>query len=299
MDRGAEDELSPTGVAELDRLVGESRAWLAARGQTIVGSGSFRAGRIYGSIHSDFGPPGQDKRVNQDYALAWLPAKADHGQPRLVVAISDGLTNSYRSECAAALACWISVRALIESAPAASPQDRALSAFNKAAQTLGAMGDQLARDPEASCPEGQFVSTWKYILNKGGLFQTTLTLAWLDDCFHLAIIGDGGALWRCCDGPSGAARTSDHVLAACNLDSQQVHALGPAERHVRDFDCWREEKLDGPFLCAFYRRHRTRHRQKPLHAVGRFGRPTRGGRGERRPAVHRKGVTRAPQGFRR
>src|SRR5271165_5414327 len=34
------------------------------------------------------------------------------------------------------------------------------------------------------------------------------------------------------------------------LDNQQVYALGPAHRCVRDFDCWHEEKLDGPFLCA-------------------------------------------------
>ncbi len=174
-------------------------------------SGSFHAGNISGSIHCDFGPPGQDKRVNQDYALAWLPANSvDRRQPRLAVALSDGLTNSYRSECAAALACWTSVRALVETVDAASPKERALSAFNEAGWALGELGDELSRDPEASCPEGQFVSTWKYILNKGGLFQTTLTLAWLDGVgqvanlpgpgqignlphFHLAMVGDGGA----------------------------------------------------------------------------------------------------------
>ncbi len=104
-------------TAEADSLLpapcSMHRAWLAERGETIVGSGGFRAGGIEGAIHTDFGPPGQDKSVNQDYALAWLPAKkaADGLQPRLVVALSDGLTNSYRSECAAALACWTSIRA--------------------------------------------------------------------------------------------------------------------------------------------------------------------------------------------
>jgi hypothetical protein len=34
------------------------------------------------------------------------------------------------------------------------------------------------------------------------------------------------------------------------LESQQVYALGPAQRCVRDFDCWHEEKFAGPFLCA-------------------------------------------------
>ena len=45
-------------------------------------------------------------------------------------------------------------------------------------------------------------------------------------------------------------QANDRILAACNLDSQQVYALGPADRCVRDFDCWREEELNGPFLCA-------------------------------------------------
>ena len=40
-----------------DRLLRETRAWLATRGQTIAGSGCFRTGRFSGAIHSDFGPP--------------------------------------------------------------------------------------------------------------------------------------------------------------------------------------------------------------------------------------------------
>ena len=138
MDRAAEDELPSTGYAACDRLVSQHRAWMAERGESIVKSGSFHAGNISGSIHCDFGPPGQDKRVNQDYALAWLPAKfTDRRQPRLVVALTDGLTNSYCSECAAALACWTSVRALVETVNAASPKERALSAFNEAGWRWG------------------------------------------------------------------------------------------------------------------------------------------------------------------
>ena len=42
----------------------------------------------------------------------------------------------------------------------------------------------------------------------------------------------------------------DRILAACDLESQQVYALGPADRCVREFDCWREEKLERPVsLC--------------------------------------------------
>ncbi len=88
-------------------------------------------------------------------------------------------------------------------------------------------------------------------MKKGGLFQTTLTLAWLDgDHFRMAMVGDGGALWRGYRGPRDGRQATDRILAACDLDSQQVYALGPAERCVREFDCWHEEELNGPFLCA-------------------------------------------------
>ena len=252
MSQGAESDLPSTGHTEFDLLLRENRAWLAQRGETIVGSGCFRSGPLSGSLHSDFGPTDQDKATNQDYALAWWPA-ANGGQRclRFVLALSDGLTNSFRSECAAALACWVSMRALIEAGGATGPQDLARLAFNEAGLTIGRLADELARDPVASCPEGQFVSTWKYILKKGGLFQTTLTLAWLDwDHFRIAMVGDGGALWRGYDGPRDARQAKDRILAACDLDTQQVCALGPADRCVREFDCWREEELNGPFLCA-------------------------------------------------
>ena len=113
-----------------------------------------------------------------------------------------------------------------------------------------------------------------HIMKKGGLFQTTLTLAWADwDHFRVAMLGDGGALWRGCHGPHDARQANDRILAACNLESQQVRALGPADRCVREFDCSREEELNGPFLCAVDRRHRTRTGHEPARVVGRTGRP--------------------------
>ncbi len=66
----------------------------------------------------------------------------------------------------------------------------------------------------------------------------------------MAMVGDGGALWRGYRGPARRPQATDRVLAACDLDSQQVYALGPADRCVQDFDCWHEEELNGPFLCA-------------------------------------------------
>jgi serine/threonine protein phosphatase PrpC len=254
-----EKEAASTGAGhpEFDRLLGESRAWLSERGEMIVGSGGFRKGRLSASIHSDFGPAGQDKTTNQDYALAWWPSAVEARRPSFVLAVSDGLTTSFRSELASALACWVGARALVENVGMFHPKELARLAFNEAGRAIGRLADALARDPEASCPEDQFLSTWKYILKKGGLLQTTLTLAWLDgDDFCIAMVGDGGALWReygnvgQVGNLSHARRTKDRVLAACNLDSHQVFALGPLDRAVRDFDCWQVEKVSGPFLCA-------------------------------------------------
>jgi hypothetical protein len=281
MSHGTEAEAESTGSPGVDQVVRECRAWLAERGEQVVGSGCFRAGPFSGSIHCDFGPPAQDKNANQDYALAWWPAATgDVRLPRLVLALADGLTNSFRSEWAAALACWVAVRTLVEASGTAPPEVLAKLAFNAAGDAIASLAEEFTLDPDASCPEGQFLSTWKYILKKGGLFQTTLSLAWIDvgqvanlpetrqignlphaDCFNLAILGDGGALWREYDRRSAIspldslwrhAASTDRVLAACNLESQQVHALGPAEPHVHDFDCWRQEKIEGPFNCALF-----------------------------------------------
>lgn len=251
MSQDPKADLPSIGHPDFDLLLRESQAWLAKRGEVLVGSGSFRSEQLSGAVHSDFGPADQDKGTNQDYALAWWPAaNGDRRRLRFVLALSDGLTNSFRSECASALACWVSMRTLIETGRAAEPKELARIAFNEAGLTIGRLADELARNPEASCPEYQFLSTWKYILKKGGLFQTTLTLAWLDgDHFRIAMVGDGGALWRGCD-RSDSRQSTDRILAACNLDSHQVHALGPVDRCVREFDCWHEEKLNGPFLCA-------------------------------------------------
>jgi hypothetical protein len=243
-----------TGHAQFDQIVPENCAWLAERGETIVGSGCFNAAPLSGALHTDFGPGDQDKGANQDYALIWRPGAHAAGKGlRLAVAMADGLTTSFRSECASALACWVALRALVDAGRSQEPLALAQRAFREAGQTIGRLADELVRDPEASCPPGQFLSTWKYILKKGGLFQTTLTLAWLDeDVLRLAAVGDGGALLRVYHEPSEGWRATDFILAECDLDSQHVHALGPADRGVQEFDFWREEKLRGPFLCALH-----------------------------------------------
>jgi hypothetical protein len=251
MRHDAETGVPSTGHAECDRAIRESQQGLAERGAVIVGSGCFRSGGLCGSLHTDFGPEDQDKGANQDYVLAWRPhlAAAREGL-RFAVALGDGLTTSFRSEYASALACWVALRTVVEGDPETDPKTLASRAFNAAGEAIGGLADELDVDPQASCPPGQFLSTWKYILRKGALFQTTLTLAWLDqNAMYMAMVGDGGALWR----TYGSGRKeAGRVLAACDLDSQRVNALGPSERCVREFDCWREETLNGPFLCALH-----------------------------------------------
>ena len=101
-----------------DGLIRGAQAWLAERGETIVGSGCFRSGRLSGSIHTDFGPEDQDKDANQDYAVAWLPRDEElRKRFQLVVALADGLTASFRSEWASAAVCSVAVRALAQGDP--------------------------------------------------------------------------------------------------------------------------------------------------------------------------------------
>jgi hypothetical protein len=250
-----DDPIKPDDLpAEFDDVIRESQTWLAERGETIVGSGRFCSEELSGSVHSDFGPEEQDKDANQDYAVAWLPH--DDGMRerfRVVLALGDGLTTSFRSEWASAVACSVALRALVESDRALAPEEAARRAFNAAGKKLGRLGDELAREPEASCPQGQFLSTWKYILRKGVLLQSTLTLAWLDrHRLYVAMIGDGGGVWRSYRRAGNGERADDCVLAQCDLDQHQVRALGPADRDVGQFDCWREQELDGPFLCALH-----------------------------------------------
>ena len=169
---GPDADVLSTGQPAVDLVLRECRAWLAERGETVVGSGRFSSGRLHGSVHSDFGPEEQDKGANQDYAVAWWPRDGETGGPlRFVLAMADGLTTSFRSECGSALVCWVAARALVEAGCGAQPRVLAEHAFNEAGLAIGRLADDFARDPAVLCPEDQFLSTWKYILQKGGLFR--------------------------------------------------------------------------------------------------------------------------------
>ncbi|MCY2986682.1 MAG: protein phosphatase 2C domain-containing protein [Planctomycetota bacterium] len=239
--------------APLERMVGSHRDWLAERGQPLVGSGCFRVGPWSGAVHTDFGPLDQDKTTNQDYALAWWPDDDDcRTRIRWALAMADGLSSSFRSEWASELASWTALRALVELS-ATEPRQTAQQAFDAAGAAIGRLADEWAADPQGSCPPGQYLATWKYMLRKGSLLQTTLTLAWLDkEYFRVAILGDAGLVWREYPDLASNQRPRDRVIAECDLAEQQVFALGPAERQVSQFDQWEEIRLPERFLAAFY-----------------------------------------------
>jgi hypothetical protein len=131
-----------------------------------------------------------------------------------------------------------------------SALDLVKNAFASAARALQEVTKGLEAKPEASCPPGQFLPTWKYILRKGVLLQTTLILAWLQDGqFRLAMIGDGGLLWR--NRMPGAAPV-DEVLAEADLATNEVHVLGPRSPEPALFDLWVERPWSGSLTCAIY-----------------------------------------------
>ena len=128
--------------------------------------------------------------------------------------------------------------------------DHARHAFTAAGRSLQEVAQALEVKPEESCPAGTFLSTWKYILRKGVLLQTTLTLAWLrGGLFRVAMLGDGGLLWR----ERGAATEAvDEVLAKADLSTNEVNALGPRTPDPPGLDFWVERPWMGRLVCALY-----------------------------------------------
>ena len=70
--------------------------------------------------------------------------------PAFVLALADGLTTSYRSESAAALACWVPSVPWSNRPPQPAAGELARLAFDQAGLTIGRPVDEFARDPETS-----------------------------------------------------------------------------------------------------------------------------------------------------
>ncbi len=245
------------GVGLVAKQVETCLDWLRQAGELVVGTGCLASGSTALYLHTDFGPAGQDKETNQDYALAWVGGtSAAEAEPLMVLALADGLTSSYRSEWASELACAVAIQTLVQELTAPltaegvgpSAREQARRAFAAAGHSLQEVAQAMAAKPEESCPPGTFLSTWKYILRKGGLLQTTLTLAWQrGGLLRVAMLGDGGVLWRDND---AAPVPVDEVLAQADLSTNTVNALGPGTPEPSALDFWLERPWTGRKVCA-------------------------------------------------
>ncbi len=232
-------------------LIKEQREWLSSKGRTTAQSGHDEIDRIALSLHSDLGPADHEKAENQDFILAWCSTSQALSTPRLVIALADGVSDSDRSDWAAALACWISVRTVVEHFREDAPLATSRAAFNAAGEAIGALADVITNAPDDYLPEDQFAMTWEYILRMGKFLQTTLMLAWLDSTsLHVVSVGDGGAVIRQIHNESG--EYTDRTLAKCDLDSNLVNAIGPFSRRDHDFDCVADHVLEGTSVLAFF-----------------------------------------------
>ena len=235
-------------VADSCRTLREaSHERLAAGGSLCTGSGvlAWNGGRL--DLHTDFGPPDQDKEGNQDFVLAWVPHQPRTQGLRWAVALADGVTSSYHAEVAAEVACWSGLAAVV--GPETTPAERARAGIDAAGQSIGALADLIEDDADAHRPDGEFESSWRYTVREGLLLQTTLTLAWLEgNRFCVAMVGDGGAVVEL----DGGAEPRLEVLAEADASTSQVHALGPRNRTVLELDCWREVEIDGRSRLALY-----------------------------------------------
>lgn len=229
-------------------LVSTHHEWLKQRGSLEINSGIINSEAATIAFHTDYGPLGQDKETNQDYVLVWHGRQGSEGSlPCVAIAMGDGLGSSFRSELASATACSVALRSLVEQWNPASPRATFEAAIATAVLALKNLVAELARDPQASCPPGQFLSTWKFMLNRGKLLQTTLTLVWLQgDWLRVAIIGDGGFMWRTYDPPA------TEVPAQCDLGTQEVNALGAAAEDSLPLDHYFERRFSRPFLAALF-----------------------------------------------
>lgn len=229
-------ELSGDALTQFQTQRSQSEQSLAGCGLVCARSGTLTWKNKRIAIHTDFGPPDQDKESNQDFALAWIPAEPDNSSSlQWAIALADGVTSSWFSEYAAEIACWTGLSALISKN--ANPIDRACRAVSSAGDAIGRIGDIIESDSEANRPTGEFESTWRFTLNEGLLLQTTLCLAWKEaQEISLAFIGDGGAVIQRRTGENHQVE----LVGIMDDGTNRVHALGPRNRRVERPDVFRE-----------------------------------------------------------
>jgi len=213
------------------------RGQLERQGTLRVASGSLAEGDYRMDLHTDAGPADQEKTINQDYVVAW--SGPQRGTPTGIdwaIAMADGVTAARYAEIAAELACWTALQTLLQQPANLTPGAAARGALHAAGGQLESVAAPLAEDPEETCPADEMLSNWKWVLKRGWLLQTTLSLAWCQQGdVHLAMIGDGGALLL----PKGEPW---QVLTAPQ-ETSVVHALGPANPRPERMDLFQSLRL--------------------------------------------------------
>ena len=233
---------------EVESILTDSARLAGGNGECLSVSGRSRWEQVQIAFHTDFGPADQDKDTNQDFVVAWTVRSSESPSGIVwAIAMADGVTASYRAELGAELACQASLARLLGHTGKADAKAR--DAIDAAGDAIGRVADVITRDPQRYQPNGVFASTWEYMLRKGLLLQTTLTLAWQEQgTCYLAVVGDGGAVVQFRDRP----QEDRLVLAAPSTETSRVHAIGPGNRHAEDFDVWRSFDADESSCMAVY-----------------------------------------------
>ena len=103
--------LSGPAGDELHELLRKCDQALSQSGRLRIQSGILPWSEGMLTVHTDYGPPQQDKDTNQDYVLAWCGGNTQRPTGvQWAVAMADGVTSSYWAEIGAKLACHTSLQ---------------------------------------------------------------------------------------------------------------------------------------------------------------------------------------------
>ncbi|MDX2037862.1 MAG: protein phosphatase 2C domain-containing protein [Isosphaeraceae bacterium] len=235
----SEGDATDRYLARIEHLI----ASLRASGRLLVGDGHARTEACAVALHSSIGPEGSEKTpVNQDHGLVWINDSADPTKPTWITAAADGLTSAFWSERAAALAALAAARAILE-----KPGIDAADCLDAARFALADYLDDLREDLDATRPATQvpFRSTWQYMLDRGAILQTTLTVAWeFEGRLALVVVGDGGALLE--------VEGGREIVSACDLETERVNALNPRGDFDDEPAVVISRPIDRPYRLALF-----------------------------------------------
>ena len=228
-----------------ERVVREKLRQLKRRGMVLEKSGCLPPLCVH--IHTDYGPLDQEKERNQDYVMV-LSGESKKGLPFLAIAMADGLTCSYRSDVGARLACYCGLHSLAVDWNGRISKVSFQKAVTAGCSVLKKIRNKLSKRYLDNCPPGFYPATWDYILSKGKLLQTTLSLILVKDGWLRAgIVGDGGFCWRSYN-PKISKSGGD-----CNPDVFETNAIGPSvDQRLIQLDHYVQKRISRPFLAAFY-----------------------------------------------